>query len=145
MAGGVGVNPLVSMMGEMADRGEDVEVRVLYGSKLSGGTLREVLFLERMVAMFRDGKIRGSIDVFLSDTADEMLQAPDWMQGTSVKLHEGRMSVQQVKGAITEGNREETLVYICGPQTMTDELAAALSSVTDGVIGEDRVMTEKWW
>lgn len=148
VAGGVGVNPLVSMMGEIADRGEDVEVKVMYGSKLSTGTLQEVLFLERMVQMFRDGKVKGSLDLFLTDTAGSSVsveQVPEWAEGADVRLHEGRMTTQQVKSAISSDNNDETIVYICGPPSMTDELAEAVSREEDGVIEARRVMTEKWW
>lgn len=146
VGGGVGVNPLVSMMGEMADRRDDLEVDVLYGSKLPGGTLQEVLFLDRIAQMFRGGRLRGSVNVFLTETGDSTLgEIPEWLQSPSIALRKGRMSVQQVKNAIGKGDSNETIVYICGPPAMTDGLAAAVSQQDDGVIEARRVMTEKWW
>lgn len=147
VAGGVGINPLVSMMGEMADTAAYVEVKVLYGSKVSGGTLRDVLFLERMAQMFRDGGLQGSVDVFLSGATESAVQseAASWLQDVPIRLQTGRMTAQQVKDTISAGSRKDTLMYICGPPTMTDELAAAVGDQGNGVIAAERVMTEKWW
>jgi NAD(P)H-flavin reductase len=55
------------------------------------------------------------------------------------------MTVEQVKTAINAGNSNDTLAYICGPPTMTDEIAAAIGQEGSGVIAAERVMTEKWW
>lgn len=147
VAGGVGINPLVSMMGEIADTAAHVDVKVLYGSKLSGGSLRDVLFLERMAQMFRDGGLKGSMDVFLSDATGSAVhnEAPDLLRNVPIQLHTGRMTVQQVKNAISAGNSNDTLTYVCGPPAMTDEMATALGEQNSGVLAAERVMTEKWW
>lgn len=148
IAGGVGVNPLVSMLGEIRDRGEDVEVKILYGSKMPRGGLQEVPFLQRMAKMLQGDSIQGSMDLFLTGSATLLpsrCDLPKWFQSGLIELHEGRMTSELVKATIGSGATVGTIVYICGPASMTDELADVVSRADDGVIEADRVMTEKWW
>ncbi|KAI0532963.1 hypothetical protein GGR58DRAFT_488468 [Xylaria digitata] len=82
VAGGVGVNPLVSMLCSLAPSvtgtskttGADLEVRFLYSLKDPGVSAGEpgyrkaenMLFLEKIARVFRQGKVNGSLEVFLT-------------------------------------------------------------------------------
>ncbi|TGJ84299.1 hypothetical protein E0Z10_g4445 [Xylaria hypoxylon] len=83
VAGGVGVNPLVSMLCSLASSaavvapkatGVDLEVRFLYSLKDPGESAEEsgyreagnMLFLERIARIFRQGRVKGTLEVFLT-------------------------------------------------------------------------------
>ncbi|KAI1280146.1 hypothetical protein F5Y07DRAFT_356049 [Xylaria sp. FL0933] len=84
VAGGVGVNPLVSMLCSLASSSPgtgtgtgDLEVRFLYSVKDPGvggsngkgrrcRKARNVLFLERIARAFREGRVKGQLEVFLT-------------------------------------------------------------------------------
>jgi ferredoxin-NADP reductase len=90
VAGGMGINPLMSMLsfiGEQRDRWAGLEVRVLYSvrdprhvlrndSRVGGGggdddgerrvEASEILFLERIVGLFESGSVKGGLRLFLT-------------------------------------------------------------------------------
>ncbi|KAK3299385.1 uncharacterized protein B0H64DRAFT_472527 [Chaetomium fimeti] len=86
VAGGMGINPLVSMLSHIAEQGGDdddgpqagigvevEEVRVLYSVKEpepepepGNSTGGAILFLERMAGLFGSGRVRGGVRVFLT-------------------------------------------------------------------------------
>ncbi|KAH6845553.1 hypothetical protein B0I37DRAFT_434772 [Chaetomium sp. MPI-CAGE-AT-0009] len=79
VAGGMGINPLVSMLSWIAEAGEGAqegvgmragveEVRVLYSVKDPGDGCggRSILFLERMAGLFASGRVRGGVRLFLT-------------------------------------------------------------------------------
>ena len=161
VAGGVGVNPVMSMVGDIAERQqqrEDVEVEVLYGSKMPSAGLAGILFLDRLTSMFKEGKVKGRLRVFLTsyegaeggvrtttttttttETGYEELE--EEMKGVEIK--KGRISVDELIEAVKIGHDDEKLVYICGPPRMTDEFVGLL--VQGNVVDQNRIMTEKWW
>lgn len=137
VAGGVGINPLVSMMGHMADGEYDVDVRVLYASKLPrGGGLNEVLFLERIAGWFAQGKLRGGLKVFATGAVKEEVNDAGFQVLTR------RFGIEDVREAVGDG-ADEGLVYVCGHQGMTDELVQGLTG--EGGLEKRRVLVEKWW
>ncbi|KAJ4156788.1 hypothetical protein NW754_008429 [Fusarium falciforme] len=136
VAGGVGINPLVSMIGHITDGGHDVDVRVLYASKVPKGGLKEVLFLERIAGWFDQGKLRGELKVFATGGVTE------GASGTGFEVLTRRFGVEDIREAV--GDRvDEGLVYVCGPQGMTDELVEGLTE--EGGLDKRRVLVEKWW
>ncbi|KAJ4319997.1 hypothetical protein N0V84_006075 [Fusarium piperis] len=135
VAGGVGINPLVSMMGHITEGGHDVDVRVLYASKLPKGGLGKVLFLERIAGWFAQGKLRGDLKVFATGGANEVKDA-------GFQVLKRRFGVEDIREAVGDG-KNEVLVYVCGPQGMTDELVQGLTG--DGGLEKRRVLVEKWW
>ncbi|KAI0969854.1 hypothetical protein F4678DRAFT_157126 [Xylaria arbuscula] len=94
VAGGVGVNPLVSMLCSLASASSapktsttgagDLEVRFIYSAKDPGvdssskgkrgagnvRNARNVLFLERIARVFRRGLVKGRLELFLTGGAD---------------------------------------------------------------------------
>jgi NAD(P)H-flavin reductase len=135
-AGGVGINPLVSMIGHIADGGYDVDVRVLYASKVPKGGLKEVIFLERIAGWYAQGKLRGELKVFATGGVTEGASS------TGFEVLTRRFGVEDIRQAV--GDRtDEGLVYVCGPQGMTDELVEGLTG--EGGLEKRRVLVEKWW
>ncbi|KAF4462026.1 Oxidoreductase NAD-binding domain-containing 1 [Fusarium albosuccineum] len=136
VAGGVGINPLASMMGRIAEEGHDVDVRVLYASKLPKRGLKDILFLERIAGWFAEGKLRGELKVFVTG------QASKEIKGTGFEVLKRRFGVEDVREAVGEQVNEE-VVYVCGPPDMADEIVEELTG--EGGLERRRVMLEKWW
>ncbi|PFH60853.1 hypothetical protein XA68_10210 [Ophiocordyceps unilateralis] len=146
VAGGVGINPLVSIVRSIAESRPalDIDVRFLYASKLpASGRLQDVLFLYAIAALFEQRKLRGWLRLYATGADTTGLhQVP----GTSVDVRSGRLSSDEVRSVVRELNPAETFVYICGPPVMTDELIAALTAPgQEGSLESERVLTEKWW
>jgi ferredoxin-NADP reductase len=135
VAGGVGINPLVSMTGHIAEEGYNLDVKVLYASKLPAQGLKGVLFLERIREWFAEKRLSGDLKVFATGRCDGHIESGE------LDVHERRFTVEDVKEAV--GEKNNSVVYVCGPATMTDEIVDGLTG--DGGMDKNRVMLEKWW
>lgn len=63
---------------------------------------------------------------------------------TAMKVQAGRITEKDLDEVLGEvPGRERTLVYVCGPKTMTDTFVEYISS-REGM-EKQRVMCEKWW
>ncbi|TLD16737.1 uncharacterized protein PgNI_02376 [Pyricularia grisea] len=175
VAGGMGVNPLVSMVSHMAeqDRGEaGPEVRFLYSLRAPGGKGRRegadgMLFLNRLADLFARDSLQGRLQLFLTlaagDDEDDggegqRQQTYTDMNGNEVEA-DGVVSCNEVdvpfhRRRITKADLVEAIgpepkhavVYICGVPTMTDEMVKYLTDKDAGIgLDTDRVKFEKWW
>ncbi|KAI3318219.1 hypothetical protein HD806DRAFT_526534 [Xylariaceae sp. AK1471] len=187
VAGGVGVNPLVAMLSSIASTtpnsavaggggGGNLEVHFLYSLKDPGASgnhrdAKHMLFLDRIAAIFREKRVKGSLQVFLTSgdgttttavedgveaTAKaagdgEVDQARERAtiahEGGDLPFHARRCTVDDVAAAVgTAAERRFAVVYVCGVPTMTDEFVAKLTDREKGVGMEPhRVLCEKWW
>ncbi|KAI0433392.1 hypothetical protein F5Y09DRAFT_85209 [Xylaria sp. FL1042] len=182
VAGGVGVNPLVSMLCSLASSPGtgDLQVRFLYSVKdprvsdVGGANgegekrnARNVLFLERIARVFREGRVKGQLEVFLTggdgnttdvegskggdgDGEDEIVfnkEVGEEKDGFTIPFHPRRCTVED-DVATAVGNPRFAVVYVCGVPTMTDEFVAKLTAgENEGGLGMEphRVLCEKWW
>lgn len=149
VAGGVGINPVMSMLSAVAERpGGAFNVHVFYSVK-DPGPEREgdkILFLERIATLFARGKIRGSLKLFL--TGDAVTGDPPRdvvsCNEVDVPFERRRITIDDVAGAV-QADKRFAVVYICGVPTMTDRFVKELVS-RDGLGMEPhRVLCEKWW
>ncbi|KAK3901852.1 oxidoreductase NAD-binding domain-containing protein 1 [Staphylotrichum tortipilum] len=162
VAGGMGINPLISMLsyiGEQAD-GMGVEVRVLYATKDPGIGLGQgggvdggeedgarILFLERMVGLFGSGRVKGGLRLFLTwgwEASRADMEAVRCRGGVEVPFLRQRITVADVEEAVG-GGKEDAVVYVCGVPSMTDEFVDALVSPEGFGMDKRRVLFEKWW
>lgn len=149
VAGGVGVNPLVSMLRFMADARLDLDVCVAYATKMPrSGRLGDVLFLDTLAELLGRGRLRGSLSLHVTsahgcDTKASVADGVHTLGGARIHVSASRLSGDEVRGLVLDGDPESTLVYICGPPAMTDQLVEALTAA--GHVSTKRVMTEKWW
>lgn len=148
VAGGVGVNPLMSMLSFIAERGGDdgvPDVRFLYASKLpQSGHLADIVFLDRITRLFGEGRVRGEVKLYVTTAAGNtatVSQETRHINGARVEVRPRRLTLADVEAAIGSEDHEGTVVYVCGPPTMTDELVEKLAAVID----PRRVLTERWW
>lgn len=154
VAGGVGVNPLMSMVsfiaGEVVRKngldggGErvELEVRFLYSSRGGEGG-EEVLFLRRLGEVFKVLGRQGELSLFLTGSKEEGDESIE-IEGQKITARKRRISDEDLLEALgpVEG-RGKTLCYICGVPTMTDEFVEKTRKA-EGML-EEHVLFEKWW
>ncbi|KPM43574.1 hypothetical protein AK830_g3019 [Neonectria ditissima] len=151
VAGGVGINPLMGMMSAIADGtgGFDGDVRVLYSCKTPAGGVAQVLFLRRIARLFDQGRLRGRLQVFATDTPPES----DLLRGLGNEYPEAGLEIlarrfgeADLKAAFDGVEDSDSfVVYVCGPPRMTDEVVGILTSPEGVKLQPEQVLTEKWW
>ncbi|KAK0739555.1 hypothetical protein B0T21DRAFT_362852 [Apiosordaria backusii] len=159
VAGGVGINPIMSMLSHLSTLSlrerKEKEVVVLYGIKdpdgvIQNGDTSQALFLDRIAGLFagEDG-LRGNIELFLTGgtTKDSSECGPEKLiqaDGVQLPFVKRRIGLPDLAEAIGE-EKDETVVYICGVPSMTDQLVEGLTSPQGLGMDEKRVLYEKWW
>lgn len=139
VAGGVGVNPFMSVLGAVAHAGAWPErTTLLYGTQVPSeeeGGLEGVLFYERAKALKEvDTK------VFTGSRGGR------GGGGAGEGVLQRRMTVEDVRGVVCGDDgkaREGTVCYVCGPKGMTDEFVEGVKGF-EGMKEQD-VMCERWW
>ena len=163
IAGGVGINPLMSMLSHLAEFDEQQKlqgglgfgVRFLYTVRDPGPGRRDVsriLFLERLWRTFETGTMRdkGKFKVFLTSRAEEdgtngqgERDALVW-KGNEVPFSRRRITNDDLMEALGPvGERSRTVCYICGVPNMTDELVEHAKRAEG--MDPRHVLCEKWW
>jgi ferredoxin-NADP reductase len=157
VAGGVGVNPLVSMLTCLVEELEhrsgqrrQMEVIFSYASKMPGsGTLSDVLFLDRVARLveranaLRNQGVQARMSLRLTNSAfDKGVALPPSCDERYVNLQQGRLMSQELVNLVQKGDSVGSFVYICGPPEMTDDFTDSLHAAG---IDRQRVLTEKWW
>ncbi|KAK4865255.1 hypothetical protein LT330_001878 [Penicillium expansum] len=163
VAGGVGINPLISMLSHLNNNEphtpNPTTIRFLYSSRLpknretvsADAVLDQVLFLPRLRQIVRSQEIshrlRISLDLFLTNLGS----SPDLLSSGSppdIKIHPRKISDQDLRSAAvgTDGKLDSrgTVCYVCGPPGMIDSIVEKLVEIL-GEGGEQRVFFEKWW
>lgn len=146
----MGINPLVSMISHLAERGceAEFEVEVLYSFKDPGGEREAdgMLFVERMASIFAREKLRGELKLFLTRTEGaEAGDGPAYVACNEVEVpfQSRRITPDDVAAALGQ-DVSAAVVYICGVPSMTDQFVEYLTK--DGpAIAPARVLFEKWW
>ncbi|KAK4127431.1 hypothetical protein N657DRAFT_661557 [Parathielavia appendiculata] len=166
VAGGMGINPLMSMLSFIGEQQQQqpgemwrgIEVRVLYSVKDPRGCgvdhvrdSKGILFLDRIVDLIKSGRIRGRLELFLTGGTSDGPSDADGAErhmvrcsGAVVPFSRRRIMVRDVKRAVGV-DKEAALVYICGVPAMTDEFVEALTSPGGIGMEKSRVLFEKWW
>ncbi|EHB10488.1 Oxidoreductase NAD-binding domain-containing protein 1 [Heterocephalus glaber] len=138
IAGGVGINPLLSILKYSADLHRE------WANKRSGceiGTIKlfysakntsELLFKENILDLVNEfpEKIACSLHVTKQTTQISAELRP--------YITEGRITEEQIKDHISN----ETLFYICGPPPMTDFFSKQLEN---NHVPREHICFEKWW
>ena len=143
VAGGVGINPLMSMLSFIAEQNVDLDVKIAYGTKIPENGLQGVVFLDRIKELYRQGRVKGVVKVFTTGKSANVRKS---LTENQIDIYQRRLSVQDVEELISDDQPDGTAVYICGPPNMTDEFVTALTSKEKGLgLDHRQVLTEKWW
>lgn len=154
IAGGVGINPLMSIVSSLAtqkkERGKlGFHVKFLYTTRdlRPDASPSEILFLERLVSVFDALGGEGQFELFLTSGQRERAEteiATLSVAGKQLKVQRRRIydtDLLDALGPVEE--RVGTVCYICGVPTMTDEFVENANHAKG--MNEINVLSEKWW
>ncbi|CZR68480.1 uncharacterized protein PAC_18379 [Phialocephala subalpina] len=157
VAGGVGINPLMSMVRFLADKYRherktlgDIarvgfEVRFLYSTKELEKAV-EILFLERLAEIFEMFGTEGKLELFLTGSKETSQEGDGSIEvaGHKVSARRRRITDNDLFEALGPvETRASTVCYICGVPGMTDDFVEKARKV-EGML-EENVLFEKWW
>ncbi|KAI5856984.1 hypothetical protein BZA05DRAFT_415697 [Tricharina praecox] len=131
VAGGVGVNPFLSMIAwvrgkEAPKEWENVEMKFLWS-----GRKGQWAYLDRIE------RACGRESVELFETGEVVGETTD-LKGWEVNTR--RLNVKDLERAV---DGKKVLAFVCGPKGFTDFCVDAL--VRDVAVQKERVFCEKWW
>ncbi|KAG6357008.1 hypothetical protein INS49_014884 [Diaporthe citri] len=153
VAGGVGINPLMSIASHLAERPDPRHtVEFLYSTRDPGGEGKrdasKILFLDRLAGIFNGGggALKGRLGLFLTPGgpgagAEGGGDGGD-LQGIPFKSR--RITVEDIAEAVGD-DKKFAVVYVCGVPAMTDEFVEKLTSPQGLGLEPHRVLYEKWW
>ncbi|KAK8035309.1 hypothetical protein PG993_010304 [Apiospora rasikravindrae] len=164
VAGGVGINPLISMASSLVPP-LPFEVKFLYSVKdplvstsgeESKGTRNasKILFLDRLAKIFGSGgdgtekeKVKGELKLFLTGGGQREEKGTIEVGDTpKVAFVRRRMDISDLEEAVGgPAERRFAVVYVCGVPDMTDTFVDKLRSKDGLGMEPHRVLCEKWW
>ncbi|EXJ74442.1 uncharacterized protein A1O5_02738 [Cladophialophora psammophila CBS 110553] len=161
VAGGVGINPIMSMISALDVLGADKAggmtrtVRVLYASRRdkkndeTGSAEEEILFEKRLKDIAEKWKNHDRVDfkytlfVTSGESGTERTKEDEVEDGNMATRYRRITHDDLFEALGPEGGRDHTVVYVCGLPAMTDEFVALLAKAPG--MEERRVLCEKWW
>lgn len=153
VAGGVGINPLMSMLSSIAEGKangglEGLDVEFLYSVKCGGQPFvaGQVLFLQRLVGVFEKLGKPKRLKLFLTGklVPEDVLESLESQIQSGIEVLGRRITKLELDDVLGEmGKREGTVVYVCGVAKMTDWIVECVGKAEG--MSEDRVFCEKWW
>lgn len=163
IAGGVGINPLISISTHLILHSDfQGRIELLYSSRKGpSGNISSILFMDRIHKLFnRDHtERRHHYSVFCTDTSNPNRTAHTgrnrlsvtrkWSEdirdvGEHQTIRSRRFEEKDLETALGPvAERENVVAYVCGPPPMTDWAVDVLNR-SDGM-DQKRVLCEKWW
>ena len=123
IAGGIGINPFMSIIRYINDTNLDIKTTLIYSAK----TPMELLFRQELEAIQRrNGRLRCYFTVSSPN-------AEPWTGNV------GRIDETLLGTALPS---KKSLVYVCGPPGMPTQIAEKLKGLG---IGEQDILYEEWW
>lgn len=122
-------------------------VRVLYTSRRefdSDGRGEEILFETRLRAISHKWERHENVDYKYSFFETSGQAGEEESMPSNMSSHSRRISKDDLFEALgPEDGRANTVVYVCGLPSMTDEFVELLKTAPG--MEEKRVLCEKWW
>jgi hypothetical protein len=159
VAGGVGINPLISMAAHMvAERAAmaRTEVRFLYSLKddavddKGDRDSAKMLFVDRLAGLVGPQGLKGALKLYLTggqrSAASETTGIVKVGGGAEIPFIKRRVDIGDIEDALGP-DRRFAVVYVCGVPEMTDHFVSRLlGPAPDGLgLEQHRVLYEKWW
>lgn len=147
VAGGVGIDPFMSMLSYIAQTKEvqgrqelGFEVVLLYTTKLIPETEGEILFLKRLRRVFENLGGEAEMRLFLTGEGVDS----DGGEGDGGTVRRRRIEKSDLLDALgCVEDRQGTVCYVCGVPSMTDEFVEYMKGVEG--MREENVLCERWW
>jgi len=148
IAGGVGINPLMSMLSHLAESPCRFRLQLLYSTKMpdTPGGLCDILFIDHLLDIFRGPHVEGRMRLFLTGT---LAASSDWSSARvgnrKVDAMPRRIGLPDLVDALgSSDDKCSSVIYLCGTPSMTDECLRMLPAPPLG-IEPTRIFCEKWW
>lgn len=152
VAGGVGINPLISMLSHLSQMScLPYEIRFVYSVRDPAPDRKasKILFLNRLQSIFENSGITGKLFLHLTrahggntGTASDSI---DFLSGKHYcnVITRRFTATDLVEQLGPMERRKDTLCYICGTPAMTDELIK-VAQEAEGMDAH-HVLFERWW
>ncbi|XP_014674273.1 PREDICTED: oxidoreductase NAD-binding domain-containing protein 1-like [Priapulus caudatus] len=136
VAGGIGVNPLYSMIQHAADLLQEGATGIAVAKPravtlLFSAKTRQELIHRRTLQMLSEEFPTINVRLFVT-------QEPE---AGDVNIAVGRIGEAQLRDALDGLEKSATWCYVCGPTPMIDEVETALQKLG---VTKDRIRAEKW-
>ncbi|OCK87987.1 uncharacterized protein K441DRAFT_647580 [Cenococcum geophilum 1.58] len=169
IAGGVGINPLISILSHIHQTNVPLDhVRFLYATRIPRyqPKITEILFLSRLSSIFQsfglknyrqDEEERGRLELYLTggyarhpislnvskNSVDEKEDLE--VENATSYTYFRRIKDDDLQSAVgfDKQARESSLYYVCGPPEMTDYIVEHIRKQDS--VDPERVLCEKWW
>ncbi|RDL41118.1 uncharacterized protein BP5553_01097 [Venustampulla echinocandica] len=151
IAGGVGINPLISMLRQIAldfqtrRHSPEFDIKFLYTTRDPGVENRgRILFLEPISKAIVGLGERAELELFL--TGNEQENGEDYVRVSDMNIPFKRRRINpgdllEALGPVEE--REDVVCYVCGVPGMTDAFVEILKKAEG--MDERNILFEKWW
>ncbi|XP_064614221.1 oxidoreductase NAD-binding domain-containing protein 1-like [Liolophura sinensis] len=131
LAGGVGINPLISILRHVTDLNQSdmekpVQARLLYSARSED----ELIYKDALISLEENHK-NVKCQFFVTK---ELCTHP--------VLKSGRITKTEIEEAVRELGADQTTCYICGPFPMIKSLEGQLLTLD---VPPERILYEKWW
>ncbi|KAF2093656.1 hypothetical protein NA57DRAFT_48001 [Rhizodiscina lignyota] len=144
IAGGVGINPLISIVSHMHDTNSMPEnVHFFYAMRAKEEYKQSnLLSLPRLLAIAGARPEQFCLHVFLTGHPSSSLLTS--LLDEHRIVHTRRLQSDDLLETFSQANATDgTVCYVCGPPAMTDEFVDFLKGLP--MLQKERVLCEKWW
>ncbi|MCJ1355224.1 MAG: hypothetical protein MMC33_005215 [Icmadophila ericetorum] len=145
VAGGVGINPLISMLGHLDKQHatNNFTINFIYTTRAPSTNVGEVLFITRLRQIFSQIRSPTSF-LHLHLTGDHKISLPPPGPDYEIPIIRQRPTEKDLYEALgPEEERSGVVAYVCGPPAMTDSFVEILQAAKG--MDRKRVLCEKWW
>lgn len=150
------VSHIAELKGRLPPNAFDTNIQFLYTTRLplEGHSeildstlerLQNVLFLGRLAAIWAEGRVQGSLRLFLTGKSS-LPEGEVSFRGVDFETRNRRIGLNDLQNAIgRHDDKSSSLAYICGVPGMTDEFVKLLTCHEGIHMDSQRVFFEKWW
>lgn len=131
LAGGVGINPLYSILQHYLEQDDpERKITLLYSAKSPA----ELVFMDDILKLTNEYKSCFTATLFSTQHAI--------LQTEMSHIKEGRIAENDIKEALSKINKASVEVFICGPPGFLDLMETFCLSQG---LQKDQILYEKWW